>query len=172
MGKDLTYEADVEKAKLAEHILFDVLNDELGLVYDVEYTADIPAYYDRGDVLIRNYGQAEWCVDAKDDKSIYWSHNVYVEEWIDRYYRTEKGWITKQYDEVGIVNRHDSEIYILDFNKLKKEYRNISVKDNVKSKHDDHVCYGSLCNIYDLQAYGILTRTLKYQSTEDGYKLI
>ena len=172
MGKDATYERDIVKAKLAERILFDVINDELGLVYDVEYTADVPAYYNRGDVLIRNYNKDEWCIDAKDDKSIWHTHNVFVEERIARGYYTEKGWITKNYDEVAIVNRHDNEIYILDFKKLKEEYKRIRHRCNVPARFHDHTSYGSLCNIYDLQAYGIVNRILEYEGNEqDGFKI-
>lgn len=168
MGKDATYERDIKQAKIAEHILYDVIQDELGCVFEVEYTADIPAYYDRGDVLIRDYGKEEWCIDAKDDKSIYWSHNVFVEETIDRGWRDEAGWITKDYDEVAIVNRHDSEIYILDFAKLQKEYKKIRHRCNVPAQFGDHTSYGSLCNIWDLQSHGICTRIIKYEGNEQN----
>ena len=163
---------DMEIAEKAERILFDVIDAELGLDYDVIYTAKEKEWRKRGDVAIMDYNGKDIGLDAKDDGVCYRTGNIFVEEYIDRGYYYEDGWIKAKYDVLAVVSQQDSKIYFIDFPRLKKEYRQLRFRFNVPSEFKNHTCYGSLVKLSKLRKCGLMLAEVKYEGDEQkGYKM-
>ena len=163
---------DIAIAAQAEHILFDCVDAELGLNYDVQLKTDDAAWYKRGDVAILDYNGKDIGIDAKDDGVCYRTGNIFVEEYIDwRYYYTD-GWIKAQYDVLAVVSQEDCKIYFIDFPRLQKEYKQLRFRANVPSYFDAHTCWGSLVKIDRLRSEGLLLAEVRYTGDEQkGYHI-
>lgn len=163
---------DMAIAEKAERILLDVIDSELGLDYDVVYTAQEKEWRKRGDVAIMDYNGKDIGLDAKDDGVCYRTGNIFVEEVIDRGYYWEDGWIKAKYDVLAVVSQQDSKIYFIDFPRLKKEYKRLRHAFDVPSKFKNHTCYGSLVRINKLREKGLLIAEVEYEGNEqDGYHI-
>ena len=169
-GED--FKNDIAIAAKAERILFDCIDAELGLNYDVQLKTDDEAWFKRGDVAILDYNGKDIGIDAKDDGVCYRTGNIFVEEYIDwRYYYTD-GWIKAKYDVLAVVSQQDSKIYFIDFARLKKEYKQLRFRANVPSYFDAHTCWGSLVKIARLRSEGLLLAEVTYTGDDNkGYHI-
>ena len=169
-GED--FNNDVAIAAKAERILFDCVDAELGLNYDVQLKTDDSAWWKRGDVAIIDYEGKDIGIDAKDDGVCYRTGNIFVEQYIDRGYYYEDGWIKAKYDVVAIVSQEDSKIYFIDFTRLQKEYKQLRFKANVPSYFKNHTCWGSLVKIAKLRSEGLILAEVTYTGDEQkGYHI-
>ena len=169
-GEDLQH--DIGIAAKAERILFDIIDGELGLDYDVQYVADEKAWRKRGDVAIMGYNGKDIGLDAKDDGVCHRTGNIFVEEIIDRGYCLEDGWVKAKYDVLAVVSQRDSKIYFIHFPRLKAEYKKLRFKCNVPSKFKNHTCWGSLVKIDKLRKQGLILAEITYTGNEqDGFRV-
>ena len=157
---------DMAVAEKAERILFDVIDSELGLDYEICNTSKDKEWRKRGDVAIMDYNGKNIGLDAKDDGVCHRTGNIFVEETIDRGYCWEDGWIKAKYDVLAIVNQHDQKIYFIDFNGLKCEYKRLRHAFGVPSRFKNHVCYGSLVKLSKLRKSGIMLAEIEYEGDE------
>lgn len=168
-GEDLQHDMGI--AEKAERILLDVVDSELGLDYDVRYTAQERVWRKRGDVAIMGYNGKDIGLDAKDDGVCYRTGNIFVEEIIDRGYCLEDGWIKAKYDVLAVVSQQHSKIYFIDFARLKAEYKKLRHALNVPSKFKNHTCWGSLVKIDKLRSEGLLLAEITYIGSEqEGFR--
>lgn len=163
---------DIAIAAQAERILFDCIDAELGLNYDVQLKTDDEVWYKRGDVAIFDYNGKDIGIDAKDDGVCYRTGNIFVEEYIDwKYYYTD-GWIKAKYDVLAVVSQEDCKIYFIDFARLKKEYKQLRFRANVPSYFDKHTCWGSLVKIDKLRSEGLMLAEVRYTGDDNkGYHI-
>ena len=119
------FKADLLKSKEAEKIALDVLTHttEDKCFNDV---ADIQEFWHKGDILVFDRNREFDCfIDVKDDSRIADTHNILCEERV--YYRKQKkfkqGFMYSEYDYLDIVSKKESKIYIIDFKKLQKHYK-------------------------------------------------
>ena len=94
--------------------------------------------------------------DAKDDGVIYRTGNVYAEDkkiWNDG--KITDGWMgNSKYDYVCIVDLIECNFYVLDFEKLKKIYKNGNAYR--PSQHDDNLTWGYCVPLWKCRKYGVL----------------
>ena len=120
---------DLKNARKAEKIALDVLSYLGDTGYTVNYAIeDVSAdkeYWHLGDLKLIDNDNNILFIDVKDDKVIHKYKNILVEERV--YYRKEKkykeGWIYSGYNYLAIVNRPTKKIYLINFDKLKKHYK-------------------------------------------------
>ena len=155
---------DVARAKTAEAIVLNALEANKKAGTEIIDVSENPEYYDRGDILIRMSSGKEVFVDVKDDTCVGRTGNVFVEECaVYESGYVGEGWIHSDYDFIAICSRDTCTIYIIDFAKLKRLYRQLGKP--IACHFSDHSTYGTLVSLDNLRNAKVLRSEIHYRSS-------
>lgn len=165
VNRNYTYDlkTNAEIARLAEEITIQLLHQIYpnNKFYSVH---DDPEFYHKGDIITQN-GKT---LDAKDDGRIHDTNNVFCEECKRFYNSPDKladGWMRNgEYDFLCVVDRYDKKLYILNFKKLKRIYKQFR---DVQTDMGDCISYGFIVPLRVCRKNGILMKEVKYTYDED-----
>lgn len=160
--------SDMAKAKKGEQIVLNVLQhttdeyvfDDVSNLVDYRYRGDIRA-------LDECWGLDEYCLDVKMDSCIGRTGNILCEE---KVYFYDAGWakgnMQSDYDALAIISVDTQKIYIIDFPKLKKHYKEgyTYYKD-----HGEQITYGYLFPLSKAWKYDMVKAIITYEKRKDGY---
>ena len=158
---------DLEKAKIGEAIVLNVLQHATD---DYEFTdvSDKRECYYKGDIEVYDkWWNAHYFIDVKMDGCIGRTGNILCEEKVyfyDSGYRS--GNMLSSYDYLAIISVDTQNIYIIDFNKLKKHYR---IGKRYSKDHGEQITYGYLFSLDKAWKLGMIEAVIKYEEREDGY---
>lgn len=154
------FKRDLNNAKEAERVALATLS----FLYPKYCFIDISeerAYYNTGDIkaVEKDTGIVSY-FEVKDDSRIAETHNVLCEEEIcyaDIGF--VKGNMYSNYQYYLIVSKPEKKIYILDFEKLKANYRKGELK---VIEHTEQTTIAFLCPLGDCKAWGALIKEISY----------
>lgn len=160
---------DLAKAKKGEAITLDVLRHTTNeFVFDD--VSDDKAYFYKGDIraLDDAWGLDEYYIDVKMDGCIATTGNILCEEkvYFKEYGRYQKGNMHSNYDYMAIIAVDAQRIYIIDFNKLKKHYKE---GRSYYKDHGDQITYGTLFPLSKAWKYNMVKAVISYEQRTDGY---
>lgn len=161
--------SDLEKAKTGEAITLSVLQhttDE----YVFDDVSEDEEYYYRGDIRAtdNDWGLDEFYLDVKMDSRIADTGNILCEEKV--YFKESgtysKGNMKSDYDYLAIISVDAQRIFIIDFPKLKKHYKEgrFYTKD-----HGEQITYGTLFPLSKAWKYNMVEAVIDYEKRDDGY---
>lgn len=161
--------SDLAKAKKGEAITLDVLKhttDE----YVFSDVSEDKAYYYKGDIkaVDDSWGLDEYYLDVKMDGCIARTGNILCEEKV--YFKDGgyycKGNMKSDYDYLAIIAVEAQLIYIIDFLKLKKHYK----EGRAYSKdHGEQITYGTLFPMSKAWKYNMVEAVISYEKRDNGY---
>lgn len=163
------FRRDHEKAKIAEHLVWEVLcNTDSD--FDFEEVGDNPEWYYHGDIrAINELDNIEVGVEVKNDSRIADTQNVLIEVkvWSYKENRYLKPNLESNYDYYAVVAQQINTIYIMDWNVLKRIYK--QGKPYTKDHYDDNgrksqKTIGTLVNLGLIKRNGGLLYTIKYNN--------
>ena len=152
---------NTEIAREAEEITIDLLYQ---LIPGTKFKSvhDDPSCFHLGDILSSD-GKY---YDAKDDGVIHRTGNVFCEE--QKYWRNGKtgdGWMRNgQYDYLCVLDMIKHNLYVLDFKKLKKVYKQGRF---IKTDMGDNITSGYCFPLWKCRKMGILVYETEYHYDED-----
>lgn len=160
---------DLAKAKKGEAITLDVLKHTTK-DYIFDDVSDDKKYYYKGDIKATDdsWGLDEYYVDVKMDSCIARTNNILCEY---KVYFKENGYYSKgnmqsDYDYLAIISVDAQKIYIIDFAKLKKHYK----EGKPYSKdHGEQITYGTLFPLSKAWKYNMVEAVIDYEKRDDGY---
>jgi hypothetical protein len=120
------FKVDLQNSKEAEKIVLSVLAKCAFEDKYFEDVSDIPDFWHYGDIVVRDRdGMFDCFIDVKDDSRIADTRNILCEERV--YYTNnnqfKEGFMYSGYDYIAIVSKKEKKIYIIDFKKLQKHYK-------------------------------------------------
>lgn len=160
---------DLKKAKKGEAIVLNVLKHttEDYIFCDV---SDKPEYYYKGDIkaLDNSWGLEEYYLDVKMDSRIAETLNILCEGKV--YYKESgtygKGNMQSDYDYLAIISVEAQRIFIIDFAKLKKHYK----EGKPYSKdHGEQITYGTLFPMSKAWKYNMVEAVIDYEKRNGKY---
>ena len=157
--------SDLAEAKKTEELVlktFSQMTDE----YVFENVSDEREFFHKGDIkAIHKETGREIFVEVKDDSCIGHTKNILCEEEV--YFKDndywQKGCMHSNYDIYVVVSREIHKMYVLDFKKLQKFY-----KDG-RFKTVDHASQTTYCYLYplgDAGARGAIINSFNYREEE------
>lgn len=153
--------SDLEKAREAEKFIYELFS-QMSDDYNFENVGDQREYFHKGDIkAIHKESGREIFIEVKDDSRIHVTKNILCEEEI--YFKDndywEKGCMHSEYDIYVVISRESRQVYVIDFKKLRKFY-----KDG-EFKVMDHASQTNYCYLYplgDAAARGALIESFSY----------
>ena len=155
------FNTNTEIAREAEEITIQLLHQ---LIEGTKFTSvhDDASCYHLGDILSSD-GKY---YDAKDDGVIHRTGNVFCEEkkrWNSG--NITDGWMRNgEYDYLCVLDNVDHNLYVLDFEKLKKVYKQGRY---IETYMGDNVTGGYCLPLWKCRKYGILLYEASYHYDED-----
>ncbi len=151
---------DLNKARSAEKLVKDVFS-QLTDNYDFEEVGNNRAYFHKGDIIATGKDGRKIMIEVKDDGVIYKSGNVLCEEevYYDEIQDYIKGNMYSDYQIYCVVSQPERAIYVIDFNKLRENYKKGEYKE-IKHYDQTSICY--LCNLAQVKQWGALIKKVKY----------
>lgn len=121
--KKSNFQKDLREAREAEIIAREVLSKttEDYRFYDV---SNMKKFRHRGDIVSRNLKDDSPCfIDVKDDSVIHHTRNILCEDRVSYNGRVQDGFMRYDYDYLCIVSQPEKRMYLVDFDVLKKHYK-------------------------------------------------
>ena len=158
------FEKDLQAAKPAEELARKVLSN-LTKEYEFVDVADVPKYYDYGDIMAIGKNNSHFFIDVKNDSRIWETKNILCEEYVydKRYDREVKGFMYSHYDYLCIVSQKESRLYIIDFKVLQQIYKKGELRI---FNHPTQYTEGYLVNIAAVKRYKGLKAIINYDKGE------
>lgn len=170
---------DKKKSRPAEILTCEVLNNAT-IDYSIEDVAETPECYHKGDIRAVDAWNDEYYIDVKDDSRIggivngRWigTGNVLVEAKVWSY--KEKRWLKPNiecdYNALAVVSQDTKHIYIIDFDILKKIYKD--GKPYSKDHYGDdgklsQKTIGTLCSLDMIEMNHGLLYIIEYDETHN-----
>ena len=170
------FKRDLAKARKAEHIVCEVLNSAT-IDYSFEEVGDQEAYFYKGDIMATDFYNNVCFIDVKSDSRIAETGNVLCEYKVYSYNQDKwlKGDMQKDYDYLAVVAQQTHTIYVIDFDVLKKNYK--QGKHYAKDHYDDwgnlaQKTVGTLCSLKQIERWGGLLYTLEYRENNGCYCVV
>lgn len=152
------FKRDLQAAKEAEQIVAKYLQEAS---YKVENIADLPQYYNKGDIKII-LPTGDRYIEVKDDSRIADTHNILCEDEV--FYkennRIVKGNMYSDYDIYAVVSRSQGMIYFFDFFKLKQIYKRYGTFKRIYHEEQYSDCF--LLEMCRAKQFGALIATVIY----------
>lgn len=119
------FRSDLENAKVAEALVLHLFS-QLTDAYTFEDVSNIQEYQYKGDIkAIEKATGREIFIEVKNDSRIHETHNVLCEEEV--YYKDAdyigKGNMQGDSDVFVVVSQPEQKIYVMDFKKIKENYK-------------------------------------------------
>lgn len=155
-----TFYEDLRKAREAEEIVRNELAHRMP-DYKFELIGHIPLYYGRGDIRVVTPSGEEHFIEVKDDSWISQTSNVLCEEEVLYYYDGSivPGNMYSDYEIYCVVDRRGGYIFVIDFETLKRHYKEGKYKI-IQHEEQETRCY--LVSLRQLREWGALTETISY----------
>lgn len=153
---------DLNNAKVAEGIVATYIFTYANRDYQIEDVSNVPYYYHKGDIKIRDKKTGkEYMLEVKDDSRIAETQNVLCEENVYYFENDcmEKGNMYSDYEYYCVVSQQDRKIYVIDFSILKSIYRRFEYRE---IQHAAQITFGYLVPIGALRRKGALIAELDY----------
>lgn len=155
---------DLAAAKPAEELARQVLS-KLTTEYTFVDVADMPRYYNYGDILAIGKDNSQFFIDVKNDSRIADTHRILCEEEVYYYddNREVKGFMHSNYDYLCIVSQKENKLYIFDFKELQKIYKKGAPR---VFKHPSQETYGFLLDLCIAKKYKALKAIIDYDKED------
>lgn len=154
------FERDLAIGREAEEIVREVFSS-LDPEHTYENVGNNSLCYYRGDIkVVDKEGNVRY-IEVKNDSRIAETRNVLCEEevYYKKYDYYGKGNMQSDYDIYAVVSKEQREIYVLDFEVLKKNYRKGSYKE---IEHPQQITYCFLLSIDELERLGGVIAVVRY----------
>lgn len=161
--------SDLREAKKGEAIVLNVLKHTTEDYIFSDVSEDKEFYY-KGDIkaLDSSWGLEEFYLDVKMDSRIAETCNILCEAKV--YYKESgtygKGNMQSDYDYLAIISVSAKRIFIIDFPKLKKHYK--EGRSYVKD-HGEQITYGTLFPMSKAWKYNMVEAVIDYEKRNGGY---
>ena len=154
------FHSDLKEAKKAEQLALKVLGQgQYACAF--EDVSNDPKYYYKGDIKIILPTGEEYYLEVKNDSRIAETHNILCEEEV--YYKDGnyygKGNMSGETDFYAVVSMGERKIYILDFKKLQRIYKQGIYK---VIDHADQTTYCYLLALHKAKQSGALIDVLQF----------
>ena len=163
---------DLKKAKVGEEIVLDVLKNATNEWIFTNVSEDEEYYY-KGDIEAWNIDVGCLYIDVKMDSRIAQTGNVLCEKKVYSYKdkKYHKGNLDSDYDDLAIISVEAKKIWIIDFNVLKKHYKEGRAysKDHYDNNGNlSQKTIGTLCSLKQIKKWGGLLYEIEY---DDNHKI-
>lgn len=151
---------DLHNAREAEYIVRNELAHRMP-DYKFEVVGHIPLFYNKGDIRAISPSGKEHFIEVKDDSCIWQTNNVLCEEEVFYYNSGElvDGNMYSDYEIYCVIDRRCGYIYVIDFETLKKHYKE-GRYTIIHHEEQDTRCY--LVSLCQLRQWGALIETISY----------
>lgn len=157
------FKADLQTGKDGERIALEVLCN-ITENYAFQDVSDVKEMYHKGDIIAYKDDESYY-LDVKNDSKIHATCNILCEDKI--FYRRNKemkeGFMASEYDYLVIVSQPEKKIYIINFDKLKKHYKE-------GRRQEMHYSWQySICYLYPLEEaykHNMVEAVIEYDNEE------